>query len=186
MDAGFFSESGNLFAFLRFKIGCMKRSLLVFAIVLTVYSCGNSEKEVPVIERTKSKLEKADWLLGAWVGESGGARMTETWVKYGDNSYKAETYLMFGTDTVFREYSRLNKAGSSLHCIITIPDQNDAKPVVFKLSKQEDDLLVFENHEHDFPQVIVYQHKGDSVIAEISGNQDGKFATERFAMARVK
>lgn len=164
----------------------MKRSLIVLATILTVYSCGNEETEMLVAEKPKSKLEKADWLLGAWVGEAGGNRMSETWVKAGNSAYKAETYLTFGTDTLFREYSRLNKAGSSLHCIITIPDQNDAKPVVFKLTKQEDDLLVFENQEHDFPQVIVYQHQGDSIIAEISGMQGGKFAKERFAMGRVK
>lgn len=159
----------------------------LFLLIFTGYACQNRETTTTTHEeKTKSRLEKADWLLGSWEGWAGGNRMSETWIKSGNTAYQAETYLVFGTDTLFREYSRLNKAGNTLHCIITIPDQNDAKPVVFKLSKQEDDLLVFENQEHDFPQVIVYQRKGDSVIAEISGMQKGEFAKERFAMARVK
>lgn len=166
----------------------MKESLIIALLgtLFVVYSCGNEEQTPAPKEKIKSKLEKADWLLGAWEGESEGARMSETWTKHSNSAYKAETYLVFGTDTLFREYSRLNKAGNSLHCIITIPDQNNSKPVVFKLSRQEDDLLVFENQEHDFPQVILYERKGDSIIAEISGKQEGKFAKERFAMSRVK
>lgn len=166
----------------------MKGSLITGLLVAAslVYSCENEVPTNTKEEKSKSRLEKADWLLGSWKGSSGGGTISETWIKSGNNAYKAETYLVFGADTVFREYTRLNKAGNSLHCIITIPDQNEAKPVVFKLSKQEDDLLVFENQEHEFPQLIVYQRKQDSVIAEISGTQDGEFAKERFAMTRVK
>lgn len=163
-----------------------------FLIITAVYSCQNDDEAVQteespaVDEKDKNKLEKAAWLLGSWEDASEEGKLTETWVKSGKNAYKAETYLVFGTDTVFREYSQLNKAGKTLHCIITIPDQNDAKPVVFKLTRQEDNLLVFENQKHDFPQVITYTHKGDSVIAEISGMQKGELAKERFEMVKVK
>lgn len=166
----------------------MKRNILfsLFIISIAVSSCNSEEPRLQKEIEEKISLEKADWLLGSWEDASEEGRLSETWVKSSNNSYKAETYLVYGTDTVFREYSRINKAGKTLHCIITIPDQNNAKPVVFKLSKQEDDLLVFENQQHDFPQVITYTHKGDSVIAEISGMQKGEFAKERFAMVKVK
>lgn len=150
------------------------------------YSCEDSSKTLPLEVKKQSNLEKADWLLGRWEDASEEGRLSETWVRDGENAYKAETYLVFGTDTVFREYSQLKKSGKTLHCAITIPDQNNGKSVVFKLTKQEADLLVFENPKHDFPQVISYHHKGDSVVAEISGMQKGKFVKERFGMIQVK
>lgn len=145
--------------------------------LLVVSACGIGEK---------SRLEKADWLLGSWENNSEQGKMSETWIKEGENAYTAETYFVIGTDTVFREHSELKETGENLECAITIPDQNNGKPVVFKLTKQEDHQLVFENPKHDFPQVITYMHKGDSVIAEISGKQKGKFAKERFAMVKAK
>lgn len=158
----------------------------LFIIAVTVSSCQNDEKATPAEEQEKSRLEKAEWLIGRWENNSEQGKMSETWVKGDDDMYRAETYFVIGSDTVFREHSELKETDETLECAITIPDQNNGKPIVFKLTEQEDHKLVFENPKHDFPQVITYMHKGDSVIAEISGKQKGKFAKERFAMVKVK
>jgi hypothetical protein len=39
----------------------------------------------------------------------------------------------------------------------TVPDQNDAKPVPFRMVSYEGHVVVFENPDHDFPQRIVYR-----------------------------
>lgn len=165
----------------------MKKNLLpLFATLFIVYSCGNSETAAPAEEKVESQLEKADWLLGRWENNSEQSKMSETWIKDGDEAYTAETYVVVGSDTVFREHSRLEKKGETLQCVISIPGENNDKPVVFTMTRQTDDMMLFENPKHDFPTAIRYEQKGDSVIAEISGMQQGKPAKERFAMVQVK
>lgn len=165
----------------------MKRNILTSLplITLLISACGGKEA-APEKEREKSRLEKAAWLLGSWENNSEEGTMTETWIKDNTDSYSAKTYFVIGKDTVFRELSRLEETGSNLQCVISIEGENDEKPVTFVMTKQSDDNLVFENPKHDFPNKITYQHKGDSVIAEISGMQKGKFAKQRFGMVRVK
>lgn len=165
----------------------MKNVLPIFVLATAVlYSCQNDTATPTSKEKEKSRLERAEWLLGRWENNSKEGNLSETWVKNGNNAYTAETFIVVGKDTVFKEHSSLEETGKTLQCVITIPDQNEAKPVVFTMTKQEDNLMVFENPKHDFPTMIRYEHKGDSTIAEISGIQKGKFAKERFPMKKVK
>lgn len=166
----------------------MKRNILtsLSLAALLVSACGGKETSSPEKKQEKSRLEKAAWLLGSWKNNSDQGTMTETWIKDHADSYSAKTYFVIGQDTVFRELSKLEETGSNLQCVISIEGENDEKPVTFKMTKQSEQNLVFENPKHDFPQKITYQCKEDSIIAEISGMQDGKFVKERFGMVRVK
>jgi hypothetical protein len=166
----------------------MKRNILtsLSLAVLLISACSSKETSSPEKKQEKSRLEKAAWLLGSWKNNSDQGIMTETWIKDHADSYSAKTYFVIGQDTVFRELSKLEETGSNLQCVISIEGENDEKPVTFKMTEQSEQNLVFENPEHDFPQKITYQHKRDSIIAEISGMQDGKFVKERFGMVRVK
>ncbi len=152
--------------------------------LLLTYSCQNSETAPPGKEQTR--LEKAEWLLGRWENNSEQGNMSETWVKDGEDAYSAETFVLAGVDTVFKEHSRLEETGKTLQCVISIPGENNDKPVTFTMTKQTDDMILFENPKHDFPTAIRYELKGDSVIAEISGTLEGKPAKERFPMVKVK
>lgn len=158
----------------------------VFGMLLIVYSCQNNQTPASAVEKETSRLEKAGWLLGRWENNSEQGNLSETWVKDGENAYAAETFILVGTDTVFKEYSRLEETGKTLQCVISIPGENNDKPVTFTMTKQTESMMLFENPKHDFPTAIRYEQKGDSVIAEISGMQQGKPAKERFAMARME
>lgn len=154
--------------------------------LLLTYSCQNSETTAPATEKKEGRLEKVEWLLGRWENNSGQGNMSETWVKDGEDTYSAETFVTVGSDTVFKEYSRLEETGKTLQCVISIPGENNDKPITFTMTKQTEKTILFENPKHDFPTSIRYEQKGDSVIAEISGTLKGKPAKERFAMIRVK
>ena len=106
-------------------------------------------------------------------------------MKDGD-AYSAETFIVVGSDTVFKEHSVLEETGKTLQCVISIPGENNDKPVIFTMTKQTENTMLFENPKHDFPTAIHYEQKGDSVIAVISGTLEGKPAKERLAMVRVK
>lgn len=152
-------------------------ALSLFALVLVVSSCEIGKK---------SRLEKADWLLGRWENKSEHDCFSETWTKNNENKYVAETYMLSRKDTLFREYSELKENCKTLQCIISIPEENNDKPITFTMTKQEDYLLVFENPKHDFPQVISYRNQGDSMFVKISGIQKGKFTEERFSFVKLK
>jgi hypothetical protein len=55
------------------------------------------------------------------------------------------------------------------------------------MTKDEDSLLVFENPKHDYPQKIQYKLlKDGSLIATVSGKQNGKSSSENYPMTRKK
>jgi hypothetical protein len=69
----------------------------------------------------------------------------------------------------------------------TVEGQNDDKPVAFKLTTATEKQMVFENPKHDYPQKISYtQITPDSVVAKISGIQQGKPSSEQFSMKKIK
>lgn len=162
----------------------MKHLLLSGVLLSILISCASQEKER---KKEPNRLEKAAWLLGRWETNEEGRCFSETWSKDGSTAYEANTFLVMSEeDTVFREYTHLEETGKGLQCVISVPGQNEEKPVTFKMTEQTTERMVFENPAHDFPQVITYRHKGDSCIAEISGMQKGKFARQRFGMKKVK
>jgi hypothetical protein len=78
-----------------------------------------------------------------------------------------------------------------VYYIPVIKDQNEGKPVMFKLITQKDypvngKMASFSNPDHDFPQFVTYELKGDSMLAEISGKKDGKDMAEKFPMIKAK
>ena len=67
----------------------------------------------------------------------------------------------------------------------TVQGQNDNMPVTFTMTSKTDDAMTFENPEHDYPKKIVYRKvSADSLVAEISGVQQGKPSSERYPMRR--
>lgn len=60
-------------------------------------------------------------------------------------------------------------------------------PVHFAAKAVSETKLVFENQQHDFPQIISYTRMGsDSLIAEISGIKKGEKEKRTFPMKRLK
>ncbi len=157
----------------------------LFLAAMAVSACGNNtEKPEPEQPEGESQLTKAEWLIGRWENNSEEGNLSETWTKTEDGSLEAKTYFVIGTDTVFREHVRLEEKDGVVSYLANVSGQNGGSPVAFKMTKMEGHTMVFENPNHDYPTMITYVHKGDSVIAEISGNQNGKPAKERFAMVR--
>ena len=69
----------------------------------------------------------------------------------------------------------------------TVEGENNDEPVPFQLTKADDSLLIFENPKHNYPQKIEYKlKKNKSIVATISGKQNGKSSTESYPMTKVK
>nr|MBP6455191.1 hypothetical protein [Chitinophagaceae bacterium] len=66
-------------------------------------------------------------------------------------------------------------------------NQNDSNRVSFQCKKNANNLFVFENKKHDFPQRIQYHFLNDSMLkAEISGTIDDKELKDSFMFKKIK
>lgn len=142
-------------------------------------SCGNNANKY-------EELAKAKWLIGKWGQTSPQGTMVESWEIKNDSTFEGATHFIVGTDTVFSETITLEQRGKEVNYIANVSNQNDGKPVAFKMTSANEKKLVFENPAHDFPQKITYELKGNLLMAEISGKENGKPKTESFPMEKMK
>lgn len=170
------------------KPNIMKRNITLLAIAILLFSCRENREQVTEAHDAKTymQLEKANWFLGEWANSSPEGELTERWRKVNDSIYHGESYFVIAAkDTVFAETVSLEEANGKLAYVVTVPNQNDAKPVRFEMTSVNDSVVIFENPEHDFPNKIIYNKIGnDSLVAEISGMKDGKPSSEKFAMKK--
>lgn len=160
-------------------------TLIVLVLIAACNYTTNTQATIPVASYTE--LEKANWLIGTWENKSSEGNATEIWQKENDSTLTGASYFILGKDTASTEYISLHQRGKEILYVPTIPNQNSGLPVEFKLTKSDNNSLVFENPSHDFPQKITYTKiTNDSLVAEISGKQQGKEKAMQFPMKRAK
>jgi hypothetical protein len=135
----------------------------------------------------KPAIHNAKWMLGRWENVSTDGTLIEAWQKQNDTTYTGYSHFIIGKDTVFSEQIRMEQHGKELFYMPSVKDQNGGKPIIFRASLHNKKQLIFENPLHDFPQKISYSHPTkDSLVAEISGTEKGKFKSQKFFMIRSK
>lgn len=127
------------------------------------------------------------WLEGVWEMKlTSGATRLEVWKESDNITLIGQSIKISGKDSVFLETIELVHRDNHFWYIPTVPDQNNALPVPFRLVKEEGMKLTFENPQHDFPQRIIYYLKpqtdtapytpaqGDTLFVRIEAlNEDG-------------
>lgn len=107
---------------------------------------------------------------GTWVMHSKVATTCEEWKVRSADLLSSRSYRIKGKDTTQLETVELSQKGNEVYYTSTVPDQNHAKPVAFKLIDAGNNQFTFSNPAHDFPQRIVYRFVGkDSLHAWIEG-----------------
>lgn len=90
-------------------------------------------------------------------------------------------------DTIVFENIQFVQEQGRLFYIPTVKNQNNGLPVRFSSKTISETQLVFENPEHDFPQIISYTKiSADSLVVEILGTKNGQETKQNFPMKRVK
>ena len=134
-----------------------------------------------------NKIKSAQWLVGTWVNKTQRGDIYETWSEKTALELSGKSYLLKANDTIVLETVQLIEEANSLHYIPIVKNQNGGLPVRFTAKTVSDSVMVFQNMEHDFPQVISYSRiNSDSLVAEISGTRDGKERRIKFPMKKVK
>lgn len=100
------------------------------------------------------------WLEGIWeMKKPNGSSRLEIWNSGDDGSITGKGLKVVKADTTVLEMIELAFRDDQYWYIPTVPDQNKAMPVPFKLVNTDGHKYTFENPDHDFPQRIMYQLK---------------------------
>lgn len=128
------------------------------------------------------------WLVGKWHRKTVIGTMYEHWRLVNDSTMAGVSGLMKKNDTSVWETITIEQRGGELYYVPTVKDQNDGKPVRFKLADAGNGSFVFTNPEHDFPDTITYTQKSATeLLAKISGKKkNGKVREELFPFERVE
>ena len=159
----------------------MFQKTTLILLLLAIVSCKKSDAN------EKDKIKAANWLLGNWENKTADGTLTEYWKKVNDSTFQATSYYIKAKDTLHFESITLQQKGEELTYNAAVKGQNDDKAVAFKLTTETEKQLVFENPKHDYPQKIIYTLiTPDSLVAKISGIQQGKPSSEQFSMKKIK
>jgi hypothetical protein len=155
----------------------MKKTIVLILIAVVSLSCKKESNE--------NKLKSMEWLLGSWENNAEYGNMQENWKKVNDSVCQGESYFIKGKDTLHSETITLQQKEDQVLYVPTVRGQNNDQPVVFLLTKQTPKQLVFENPNHDYPKKIIYNLiTKDSLVATISGTQQGKPSSDSFPMKK--
>lgn len=164
----------------------MKNTVIAAAALLLLAACKQQHKETDPPE-IPLNITNAAWLLGTWKNNADGEDYTETWKKVNDSVFHGEAFVLKNNDTTFHETVVLAEANGSMGFTVTAHGQNDEQPIRFEMTSITQKEMIFENPKHDFPTKIIYtQVTPDSLVAVISGRQNGKEASVPFPMKKVK
>jgi len=165
-----------------------KLSISILTILLlSIVSCNKYDANGNII-KDYDELEKANWMLGEWEKTDSLGTLREIWERLDDSTFVGLSYYIQNEkDTLHNEQVELMQNGEHLIYTATIKGENNDSPIPFQMTKDEDSLLVFENPKHEYPQKIQYKlMKNGSLIATISGKQNGKNSAENYPMNKVK
>lgn len=124
-----------------------------------------------------AQAQQMDWLVGCW--ESFESYSKEVWVKNPDGTLLGFSASIDGSDIAFYELLYIKEVGGTLTYTAHPSSQN---PATFLVRELGDKRVVFENPQHDYPQVISYESDGTqltAVISAINGEKKLVFKQQR-------
>ncbi len=157
----------------------MKTQLLSGSIILSsiflLSACSNTEE---------TEVNSLKWMLGKWQSSTEEGILYEEWEKVNDSTYSGHAYAITPEgDTTFSETAEITKINGAITYSVTV---NEESTTDFALVDNQD-IAVFENVDHDFPQRIIYQKLAkDSLFARIEGTVDGEDQFEEYRYVKSK
>jgi len=165
----------------------MRQFIIILVLAAFFTSCKKENSITVSNPKPQSKTEVVHWFLGKWENNSEQGDFKEIWKQENDSLLKGESYVTVKGDTVFHENVDLVAKQDSLFYVVSVKGENSEQPVSFYMTESSAHKVVFENPKHDFPTKIIYEKiNNDSIVASISGKQNGKEVVEKFPMKKRK
>jgi Domain of unknown function (DUF6265) len=156
-------------------------TLLYLAIALFLTGCNNNST-TNINANYLTKIKVANWFIGKWQDTSTQTHLHENWKIENDSTYTAKSYVLANNDTVFNENITLQLRNNTLSYVVRV---NGEPAVSFNFTTDSNNVIVFENKAHNFPQRIIYAHPtNDSLCASIEGIDKDKYRKELFLMRK--
>ena len=156
------------------------RLLLVFVVIVVGWSDGSSKSLSAVtVQQSGAPAHIADvaWIAGVWKGTLGQAQIEERWTPPDGGAMLGVSRTIRGGRMVAFEFLRIEERPTGL---VYIANPNARPGTEFALTKIDGESAVFENPQHDHPKIIRYRKTGDTLVAEIEGDERGKHVTQAF------
>jgi hypothetical protein len=136
----------------------------------------------------KNKIFKHLYALeGIWRMQTKQGAIHEVWRKVSKHHLRSTGFFVKGADTIITERVSLQNLDKGIYYTSTVEEQNNRRPVSFKLTGSTGNSFIFENPAHDFPKRIVYELVNyDSVHAYIDGGAADAGKRSDFYYSRVK
>jgi len=130
-------------------------------------------------------LSALQWLAGCWTQDGRDAGSVEQWTSPAGGTMLGMNRIVSGGRTVAFEYMRITVNKDDMVEFIASPSGQETAR--FKMVSMNDNEVVFENPEHDFPTRIIYRHLSDgSLLGRIEGIDKGTPRTAEFPMTRTE
>ncbi|MFA5403705.1 MAG: DUF6265 family protein, partial [Ignavibacteria bacterium] len=107
-------------------------------------------------------------VAGLWEMQSEKGIIYELWEIRHDGALIGQDFTI-GTnnDTIIIEQMKIESLDSGVYYIATVTNQNEGKPIYYKMIEWTRNVFAFENKQHDFPQMIRYYIKTDYLYTVI-------------------
>jgi len=167
----------------------MRKIFILISLVLLFVSCKKKEQKGEEILSNPGKyyphIEKLKWLIGNWTNLTPEQQSYESWIQKNDSTLSAYSYTMVLGDTVFEERMDIQENADSVVLVVSVPSQNDEKPVTFGFHSDKNNVYTFVNDRHDFPNKISYTNPvKDSIHAWVEGKIDSTYRKIDFYFKR--
>jgi len=129
--------------------------------------------------RAKESMRNLSQLEGSW-SSTKGVLFNENWRVKNDTLLVGIGFSLQGNDTAFKEELKIFLTDGQVFYAAKV-GEND-QYVTFKLSEAKRNSWVFENHDHDYPNIISYRMVNDELVAATSnsnGNKKIEFVMKR-------
>ena len=127
-------------------------------------------------------IERVAWMAGCWSFSSGGRTVEEQWMAPRGGAMLAISRTVKDGQLLEYEFVVVRERGDGLVYVAHPSGQLGGE---FPLKSIGDSSVVFENTQHDFPQRIGYQRRGEHLGAWIEGIRGGAVRRVDFPYQRV-
>ena len=127
-------------------------------------------------------IDRVAWLQGCWQSTTGERLVEEQWTAPRAGSMLSAGRTVQGNALREYEFVIVRERGDALVYLAHPSGQPSAEFVSTTVS---DNRVVFENPQHDFPQRVGYERRGEFLDAWIDGTQGGQTRRVNFSYHRV-
>jgi hypothetical protein len=136
----------------------------------------------PLAAQQGSASALPGWMAGCWRQSAVGQTVDEVWLNPGGGSLLGVSRSLDGDS--LRSYElMLIRPGSNGLVFEASPSGQPA--AAFLAAAATDSSITFQNLTHDYPQVIRYTRRGDSLLAMITGTVRDRQRTINYAYGRA-